>query len=413
MSDQSLLAQALIGAVPDDGSCIGNQMLLELLKERVSGVTEKQFWSARDELMAKGFLVKGQGAGELLRGESYCNRNEREHLDVAARADQVAPPLLWTETSPVIKYKKKRRAEIDGGQVVNSSDHPVPETNSWEDIVSRLLPVRLPTDRKCCSELLLGRLKNGLSEAVVEATAALVAYGEEEVARNLIVDLLQGAPDSERLRKLILMQMLFDERSRAAASAEKITINISSFTADQFEVNYTPNSAQDLIAKIPSSDWSWQPADETPHPEVDDQELRDVAERLQEAIGTHRAQELGAVIQYLDDVSAESLSFEAFASAALNEEQAAKEIKTPAQLDIIMLERIANLGAEALDVLRYLADNPGDKAIHIKQMFEWPIDVINTLLKGPLHHCISKDDAGGWSCNTWAACALDELDKKV
>ncbi len=47
----SELNQALLAAVPADGSSIGNQSLLERLRGQFPQLTEEAFWEARDALI--------------------------------------------------------------------------------------------------------------------------------------------------------------------------------------------------------------------------------------------------------------------------------------------------------------------------------------------------------------------------
>lgn len=62
MTDLALLPQALLAAVPAEGS-IGNQSLFEQLRDQFSELTEEQFWAERDALIKQGVLVKGRGRG--------------------------------------------------------------------------------------------------------------------------------------------------------------------------------------------------------------------------------------------------------------------------------------------------------------------------------------------------------------
>ncbi|WP_313478991.1 class I SAM-dependent DNA methyltransferase [Stutzerimonas kunmingensis] len=67
MTDLATLSQALLAAVPADGSSIGNQTLLSRLQSHLAELTDEQFRAARDELIAQGALLKGRG-----RGGSVC-----------------------------------------------------------------------------------------------------------------------------------------------------------------------------------------------------------------------------------------------------------------------------------------------------------------------------------------------------
>ena len=52
MTDLNELSQALLAAVPEDGSSIGNQALMETLKAQFSDLTDEVFTAARETLVA-------------------------------------------------------------------------------------------------------------------------------------------------------------------------------------------------------------------------------------------------------------------------------------------------------------------------------------------------------------------------
>lgn len=63
MTDPNELSQALLAAVPEDGSSIGNQALMETLKAQFSDLTDEVFTAARETLLEQGVLRKGRGRG--------------------------------------------------------------------------------------------------------------------------------------------------------------------------------------------------------------------------------------------------------------------------------------------------------------------------------------------------------------
>ena len=63
VSQQEQLRAALIAAVPTDGTAIGNQSLLDHLKQALPSVGEADYWSVRDSLIEEGVLAKGRGRG--------------------------------------------------------------------------------------------------------------------------------------------------------------------------------------------------------------------------------------------------------------------------------------------------------------------------------------------------------------
>jgi len=71
MSGLAQLSEALLAAVPIDGSSIGNQTLFERLKAQLPEISEEQLWAARDALIEQGVLVKGRGrGGSVLRAQA-------------------------------------------------------------------------------------------------------------------------------------------------------------------------------------------------------------------------------------------------------------------------------------------------------------------------------------------------------
>jgi len=71
MSGLAQLGEALLAAVPVDGSSIGNQTLFERLKAQLPEISEEQLWAARDALIEQGVLVKGRGrGGSVLRAQA-------------------------------------------------------------------------------------------------------------------------------------------------------------------------------------------------------------------------------------------------------------------------------------------------------------------------------------------------------
>ena len=71
MSGLAQLGEALLAAVPVDGSSIGNQTLFERLKAQLPEISEEQLWAARDALIDQGVLIKGRGrGGSVLRAKA-------------------------------------------------------------------------------------------------------------------------------------------------------------------------------------------------------------------------------------------------------------------------------------------------------------------------------------------------------
>lgn len=105
----SELAQALLNAVPEDGSSIGNQALFERLRSQFTGLSEEQFWESRDALIGEGVLAKGRGrGGSVLRAQAavvslaaQALSRARERFDPAV----AEVPASYFAEAPVRKGK--------------------------------------------------------------------------------------------------------------------------------------------------------------------------------------------------------------------------------------------------------------------------------------------------------------------
>ncbi|MBL0652666.1 type I restriction-modification system subunit M N-terminal domain-containing protein, partial [Aeromonas caviae] len=88
MLDPQTLSTALLAAVPEDGSSIGNQALQDQLKTQFAGLTEAQFMAARDALIEAGQLRKGRGrGGSVLRADGTAPATAKP----AAKGKKVTP----------------------------------------------------------------------------------------------------------------------------------------------------------------------------------------------------------------------------------------------------------------------------------------------------------------------------------
>lgn len=110
------LQQALLAAVPADGSSIGNQSLLERLKSQVPQLSEEAFWAARDGLIEQGVLQKGRGrGGSVLRAQPVASSlaeqvlsKARERLDPAVREEEPGEYVV----QPSAAVSKGRAAKV-------------------------------------------------------------------------------------------------------------------------------------------------------------------------------------------------------------------------------------------------------------------------------------------------------------
>lgn len=112
----SELEQALLAAVPADGSSIGNQSLLECLKGQFPDLNEDAFWAARDGLIEQGVLQKGRGrGGSVLRAQAASGsladqalNKARERFEPAAAAEVSAEYVVEAAAA----VKKGRAAKV-------------------------------------------------------------------------------------------------------------------------------------------------------------------------------------------------------------------------------------------------------------------------------------------------------------
>ena len=94
MFDPQTLSTALLAAVPEDGSSIGNQALLDALKGQFGELTEAQFMAARDALIEGGQLRKGRGrGGSVLRADGTAPAAKPAMCKPAKQAKGVAPAV--------------------------------------------------------------------------------------------------------------------------------------------------------------------------------------------------------------------------------------------------------------------------------------------------------------------------------
>ncbi|MBX9754582.1 MAG: hypothetical protein K2X80_07485 [Pseudomonadaceae bacterium] len=314
--------------------------------------------------------------------------------------DRITRPLRMDEGRPAVTYRKLLWPVEDGCIYIETEhDTTLPHRNTdlsdWLELVTRVLPESLPTHIDECVEVLRACFRKNLPHGVIRASASLVSVGLENEARDLLVDFLREKHDSERLSKLIRMQLLFSERS----STQPLPTNTNPSaenTAPEIDTAMSTQEEKTL-------DWDWVPAEETQKPKIDDQALRKQAECVQETLGAYRTKERGAVISDL----AESLSESVWVEELLLPPQG----RTPSPGENTLLERTAKLGTIALDILRYFADNPGDRAAHAELVLGYPVADINKLLSGSLSHYLKRDGLGGWACHPWALSVLSALDE--
>jgi hypothetical protein len=295
--------------------------------------------------------------------------------------------------SLAVTYRQQVCPVVDGCIYTgNAFDLARDADPSWSLLVHNLLPSALPSQVGPCVKLLQTLFRESLPQSVIQAAASLTSLRLEQQARTLLVDVLKEHRDAARLYCLLQGKLLLREKSEDAKNTDVFT------DSPETEQNTSPES---LLAA--DEDWDWAPStEEFQAPDVDDSALRTAAAGLQERIGAHRPNEKGAEVLDFGDCIDPAL-FETI----LGQTGAGNPS------DNVLLTRVATLGTTALDILRYFADNPGDKARHAENILGYPLPEINRLLQGSLGHYLKKSGSGGWECQPWVIEILSSLEEEL
>ncbi|MBP8771819.1 type I restriction-modification system subunit M [Aeromonas rivipollensis] len=122
MTDPNELSQALLAAVPEDGSSIGNQALMETLKAQFSDLTDEAFTAAREALLEQGVLRKGRGRGgallRVLEGEAAVVAPRKAKASGRAKQVKDAPQATGIEglKKTLWATADKLRADMDAAE---------------------------------------------------------------------------------------------------------------------------------------------------------------------------------------------------------------------------------------------------------------------------------------------------------
>lgn len=114
--DIEICKRKILQHVPDDGSTIGNKMLMSLLV--LEGISEEQYWSARDELLKAGVLKTGRGMG----GSVHLIKSIGTVPPVEVQKDPTPPQKPSTDELERKQGLKKLLLKLipdDGGSVGN------------------------------------------------------------------------------------------------------------------------------------------------------------------------------------------------------------------------------------------------------------------------------------------------------
>lgn len=303
--------------------------------------------------------------------------------------DRIVSPVQNGSETSLVSYRERLWPVLDGCIHIDREDAvDVRQRHEWEQLIARLLPPSLSDQTHSCSVLIESRFRGSLPQGVVQAICSLVSLRLERQARVLLVDFLSEKHDSARLLRLLQMQLLFMERT---GRAQETAIRVEGSSGWV---------ASDAPAE-PDPGWEWAPADEPGRPRLDDDALRQAALQAQVTMGACRAVETGDAIPDFGDAA--DMSW-------VEERPRTPNVGASDDREARLVERTAGLGSMALDLLRYFADNPGDRAYHAEQVLGHPVSDINRLLAGSLGQYVKRCPSGGWVCHSWVTDVLDVLD---
>lgn len=327
-------------------------------------------------------------------------------MSCGQEVDRITSPLQIDGQKLVVIYREQLWP-VEGGcihveNVIDISDPDQrPARADWGVLVAHLVPKSLPARREECSELLRVLFKDNLPDGVVRALSSLAFVGLEQDARELLVDFLFEKYDSINLSRQLQTQLLCSDISNAVAyTVRSVPAFSGSDSSSELGVEVDTSSEDASL-----QDWDWTATDEIKTPEIDDQDLRAAAGQIQGAIGAYRSLEKGTVITGLVGP---------FDSTLWNEEPI---LPPPAGARLseegLLVERTAKLGEVALDILRYFADNPGDRASHAELVLGYHVTDINKILVNSLSHYLKKNQSGGWECHPWVSGVLNVLNETL
>lgn len=197
MVDHPALCQALLAAIPEDGSSIGNQALYAALQSQISDLTEPAFQAARDELLAQGQLRKGCGRGDavlqVLEGDTVAD------ILLAWKAD--GETALAYEDMPGFCRSVPLSEIVEHGHVLAPDSYVGVEEvedddEDFADKMSRLTPAAALIDSVTRSQLehALDGQRRGLK--VYESLRSLNEIIGTQYGDRVLFELLQNAHDA-------------------------------------------------------------------------------------------------------------------------------------------------------------------------------------------------------------------------
>jgi hypothetical protein len=319
-------------------------------------------------------------------------------MSCGVEIDRITRPLRTEGNQPAVAYRKSLWPIENGCIYISGADVEDLDrefhTEEWATLVHCMLPATLPTQKNACSDLLNQCFRGRLPLGVLNALCSLTSLGLELEARDLLVDFLQEMKSSSSLNWLLRKQLLESEKTLFEPSADHAK------TADTVKQDM---AMEQHLENEEENDWDWESEDEMLAPRIEDQHLREAANRTQQAIGNYRPTEDG---QWVPELA------ESFEDSVWGHNQLIVEHPNGSSRgENTLMERTAQLGEIALDVLRYFVDNPGDRSVHAELVLGYPASDINKLLSGSLKHYLKRNPSGGWDCYPWVGNLLSALDE--
>ena len=136
MSDS--LTDLILSLTPEDGSYIGNGAMMALLRERMPGLSDDDYFAARDALVDDGRLARGRGrGGSIIRVAGDAENDEDEDEEASDEDDEVdgfelTPTEAPTPRQRTTAARKKSARKPDGPVQVLSYRHGETRVNNPE-----------------------------------------------------------------------------------------------------------------------------------------------------------------------------------------------------------------------------------------------------------------------------------------
>ncbi len=267
----------------------------------------------------------------------------------------------------------------------------------WHRLIGDLLPLKLATDDKQCKTLLVSIFRNDLPNGVLQAAVSLVERDMESEARALLVDFFRENRSAARIGRRLEMLLFFQERrnSNTETSLQEFPTKVDHHC--------------DIQADDPDSEeeFEWMPVITETTVFSDDSELRRLAVKAQSMISETATSYRDAAV--LDWNGLDNLTVTVESSATVEQEIDSDRKLTA--LEYRLIDNVIELGEEAVDLLTYFYNNPGDRPIHAASILNCRVADINKLLSYKLRDYVYRCESGGWACVDWVCRVLENLPK--